>query len=327
MYLTIAVKTKSWENAIVSSLQQAAQWWRRAPCAPAGCAPPVSWWGELATAYFGLGKSAKIFEIPNSTLAELCTHTKQLDTGGQAMLSLVLLQSNTTDAEHALVKSLAGGWYNSLRVQGQTAYVARGGGDSAPAEGLSVQALALHVFALTKPTDPLVEKLANYVAGGPGAVTGDSHSRWYSYSRVDSAHAAFAIAAFDRALGSATPSLQVFVARGDGSSLFKANFAKGGAPAVAHSYDYPGAALHAKQLKFYALGTGEASVALSASFVPSQLFVKPVFFGLFVQKAVAIVSNDGTLTPCELSVSKPLEPGTVLRVTIQVTSADDQVFT
>jgi hypothetical protein len=180
--------------------------------------------------------------------------------------------------------------------------------------------LVLHVFVLTKPTEPLIEELANYVAAGPSV--GSSIKRWYSSSNQDSTYSSFALAAFDKAVGSAVPELAIFVAKGDGSPLFNASFHDGAAPAVRNDYTFAQLG-NANRLQFYALGTGEASVALAADFIPAQLEVRPVFFGLFVQKSLALVCADGSLTAVDLSDKEhPLEPGQIVQVTVSVTSAD-----
>ena len=316
---TTAVNAVSrWEAAVSQALRE-----RRS--VPAGQSydswqPTLSWWGELALARFGVGKAYTFDEeVTNSSVVDLKEHAHLCGTEQQAMIALVLLEENVTASDTALVKTLSAKWYGALRVQGETAYVAAPNGDSAL--GLTAQALVLHVFALTRPADPLVEKLANYVSAGP-AITGDSNQRMYSFSRQDSVYVAFALAAFDRAVGSAKPHLAVFVARGDGSGLFNASFGSStGAAAVHESYSY--AELHADRLQFYAIGTGEASVALAADFIPAQVFSEPVFFGLFVQKSMMLVGLGGKLTPCDLS--KPLQPGQVVQVTVSVTAEDDQV--
>ncbi len=317
---------EQWEQAIVSALVR----WRQDPGGynsdDYSWHPTPSWWDELALAFFGLGKEYHLqtqYNLKtNSSLEDLKAHARMCDVERQAMIALVLLEKNVTTSDTTLVTDLTAQWYDHLRVQGETAYISEQ--DSSSALGLGTQALCLHVFALTKPTDPLVEKLANYVSAGP-AISSSDLNRLYSFSHQDATYATFALAAYDRATGSASPRLSVFVAEGDGSALFNASFQAGGSPAVHEEFTYSQID-NTDRLQFYALGTGEASVAVAANFVPAQLEVRPVYFGLFVQKSVSIVNADGTKTPVNLANrNRPLRPGQIIQVTISVTSPDDQM--
>ena len=314
-----------WEQGIVSALTR----WRQAPAGYDSeyiWHPTPSWWDELALARFGLGKEYRLetqYNLhTNSSLEDLKAHALMCDVERQAMIALVLLEKNVTASDRKLVTDLTAQWYDHLRVQGETAYISDQGSPSALS--LGTQALCLHVFALTKPTDPLVEKLANYVSAGP-AVSGSNLNRLYSFSHQDVTYASFALAAYDRATGSASPRLTVYVAEGDGSTLFNASFQAGGQPAVHNEYTYAQID-NTDRLQFYALGTGEASVAVAANFVPTQLEVRPIYFGLFVQKSICRVNADGTKTPVNLADSSlPLRPGHIIQVTISVTSPDDHM--
>lgn len=258
--------------------------------------------------------------MTNTSVADLKANAHLCSVEQQAMISLVLLETNVTDSDRTLVSDLSAQWYDNFRVQEQTAYIAARGG--AAALSLATQALCLHVFALTKPADPLVQKLANYVAAGP-AIGSSNMNRFYSFSRQTATYVAFALAAFDQATGSATPDLAVYVAKSDGSALFNASFTGGASPAVRDDYTYAQLG-NTDRLQFYALGTGEASVALAADFIPAQLEVRPVFFGLFVQKTICLLNPDGTKTAVDLAdKERPLRPGQIVQVTVSVTSADD----
>ena len=305
-----------WQSAVVSALQN----WRRVPEGQPynSWQPTPSWWQALAISRFGLGKSWRDDHLTNSSLDSLKGHAHLCEVEQQAMIALVLLEDNVTTSDRSLIQSLSTGWYANLRVQGDTAYVA--GPNGASALALSTQALVLHVFALTRASDPLVQKLASYVAAGPAV--GASDQRMYTFSRQVSVYVAFALAAFDRAVGSARPSLSVIAARADGKRIFNASFGvTSGSPAgVSQSYSFKQLG-DTHRLQFYALGTGEASVAVSADFVPAQIFSKPVFFGLFVQKSVMLVGAGGKLSKCNLA--EPLLPGQIVQVTISVTAEDD----
>ena len=308
---------REWENAIVTALRS----WRQ-NSERDEWEPTPSWWGEVTLAYWGLGKEyplSKEYQMENASIATLKANAQVCSVEQQAMICLVLLQTNVTDSDRKLVGELSAQWYGNLRVQDGTAYVATKG--SASALSLGTQALVLHVFALTKPGQPLIEELANYVAAGP--TVGGNMNRWYDYSNQEATYVSFALAAIDKAVGSAVPNLAVFVAKGDGSAVFNASFSAGAAPAVRDEFTYAQLGNTAR-LQFYALGTGEASVALAADFIPAQLEARPIFFGLFVQKSLCLVNADGTNTPITLSDKEhPLQPGQIVQVTISVTSADD----
>ena len=195
--LTAQTAVSRWESAITSALNN----WRHVPQGQPydSWRPTQSWWGSLALARFGLGKAWNADEqMTNSSIGSLKEHAHLCGVEQQAMIALVLLEENVTASDRSLIKTLSDVWYDNIRVQGQTAYVAMPNGASAL--GLSTQALVLHVFALTRSKDPLVEKLAAYVAAGPAIQAGGSNQRLYSFSRQDSVYVSFALAAFDHAV-------------------------------------------------------------------------------------------------------------------------------
>ena len=97
-------------------------------------------------------------------------------------------------------------------MQGQTAYIEASPGQP-HAASLGDNALALRVFieasCLMLAKDPLVEKLANYVAGP--SLGRSSHQMWYSFSSEDAVFAMLGLASYDRIEGSGSPHLALKV--------------------------------------------------------------------------------------------------------------------
>lgn len=243
----------------------------------------------------------------------------------QAMALLAVLnQDSLTSADLLLLKTVATKWYDSLRVQGETAYIEAEPGQP-HAAGLGVNALVLRVFiaapSLKLTKDPLVEKLANYVAG-PALRSGQDHM-WYSFAAQDSVFVMLGLAMYDRVEGSGQPHLTVTARTAGGKSLLVADFESGGAMPVSAVATYAGIGDPSAppQILFRATGTGQASLSLGIHFIPAVTFSQPVFFGLLVEKSVAIINGDGSTSAWEQGTA--LTPGQLVRVTIQVTSADD----
>lgn len=93
------------------------------------------------------------------SLTRLLANTDKLSQSGKAALAVALLRdSSNPSSVPALLDSLI----TSMRVQGRTAYVTWGSGSQDPAQLAS--ALGLHALTLAKNTNPLVEKLANFMA-------------------------------------------------------------------------------------------------------------------------------------------------------------------
>jgi hypothetical protein len=152
----------------------------------------VDWsWETVARARFALGPHWKPHAGPaafqgNVSMAALKAQVPTLSMSAQAMVLLTMLDGAAplVAADLALLKATAMHWYDSLRVQGETAYIEAAPGQP-HAAALGANALALRVFveapSLKLATDPLVEKLANYVAGP--ALTGGSQQMWCALGR------------------------------------------------------------------------------------------------------------------------------------------------
>eukprot|EP01045_Picozoa_sp_COSAG04_P006507 COSAG04_NODE_322_length_16880_cov_9.938621_2_plen_1548_part_00 len=328
----------TWRAAIVSALQY--DYLMALQALESSGRHVVKWlpwsWDSLARARFALGaewqppmgQSGAAFR-GNASMAALKAHVGSMSISSQAMVLLTMMNHSDglSPEDIALVKATTKPWYDGLRVQGQTAYIEAAPGQP-HAASLGDNALALRVFieasCLKLAKDPLVEKLANYVAGP--SLGQSSHQMWYSFSSEDTVFAMLGLASYDRIEGSGSPHLALKVRSGGarGAVLLDGEFDKGGAPPVeaVAKYGELGDTCHPPRLQFSAVGRGQASVSLGISFIPAVNYPQPVFFGLLVEKQVALVNGDGTLSPFDPKTTK-LVPGSLVRVTVQVTSADD----
>jgi hypothetical protein len=74
-------------------------------------------------------------------------------------------------------------------------------------------------------------------------------------------------------------------------------------------------------LLFHGAGKGEASVAVELSFTPLKLIEQPVYRGIYVEKAMRVVNEASGRA--EGGPRAVFEAGSIVEVTIQVTTADD----
>eukprot|EP01065_Artemidia_motanka_P040741 TRINITY_DN5158_c1_g2_i1.p1 TRINITY_DN5158_c1_g2~~TRINITY_DN5158_c1_g2_i1.p1 ORF type:complete len:2080 (+),score=602.26 TRINITY_DN5158_c1_g2_i1:60-6242(+) len=227
-------------------------------------------------------------------------------------------------ADKVRVSVAAKAWYNLLRVDGKTAYISAAGG-SQHALPLSANAGGLRVFsglAGSYTSDPLIEKLANYVAAY-GAAVGASQQRWFGFAVPAAPAVLFAVARYDRATGSTHPDVTADVYTAGGRDVLHAHFESAStSPANATvGYAALGDASRPRPVRFVAAGSGQVGFSLGIDFRPADVYSNGVYFGLHVQKAVAVVGGDGSLQP--YNGSAPLVPGQLVQVVVQVTSPDD----
>jgi hypothetical protein len=288
-------------------------------------------WETTAVAIFAMGGGwvpkgnfdAEFLKL--CSLSELIKHVKEVSIASQAMLALILKWGPGTTTEKdkkQLWNTLGGAWYSRLRVQGRTAYVADADDNGSPQSlGLATNALVLRAFSCSElgyQQDPLVSKLASYVAG-------EDRSDPYAFgsSGLASIYASLALTAYDRAHNSTRPKLSVSARTTPGNvEVLSGNFTNASQHPVSNTVAYS-QETGPKSLSFEAQGTGEASFVLGIDFVPLETFREPVFYGLFVEKRYRTVLSNGSLAPI-YNVSEPLVPGSVLQIDIQVTLEDDQ---
>lgn len=327
---SLVAATKLWTAAIVAALSDSYNQLLKFGC-PGGPIEACWDWESVARMRLALGCNWTAPSTLAPALRGLLTcdgvvkHSEVLSGVGQAITVLALINSGLLPQYIAAAKACATGWYDRLRVQGSTAYVSEGGG-SPHAADIRTNSFVLTVFSrgalLGYTVDPLIEKLANYVAGP--AVSG-GHA-YYSFAPLDSVVTVVALADFDGATHSRAPQLNVKAVGPGGTTLLSASF-NASTPhtsvEVEESYSVLGSPTHPKSISFWAAGRGVASFGLRIGFVPLLTFPDPVFFGLYVEKSVSYAPDSLGRAGGAVNLSEPLVPGTVLQISVQVTTEDD----
>jgi hypothetical protein len=178
--------------------------------------------------------------------------------------------------------------------------------------------LALLVFVRSgNASNPLIEKLANFVAGGLAL----SDTSFYYYpSKPEWVYASIALAEYDKLKGNTKPNLSLVVStslpHNTNYVLLKKNFTSPATQAslASTSFDHLG-----KKLNFDVKGTGEVDIAARMTFVPAETFDQPVERGFLVQKVIRL---DNHSFPSGPPLNKA-STGTTVIVTIQITLTDD----
>jgi len=281
-------------------------------------------WDLLARSYLALGFG--FTKDADLTVDALMDNRGRMSDTGRLLLAHYLSEnSDGANGGAAIVKDVLDGTYNSLRIQGRTAYASYGGGRQS-AMPLEAQGLALSLFMTDLDAyehDLLVEKLANWV--GRGNAQDGRTCRSFGYA--DMLFGAFGLANYDTAKKSAAdPDLLLEVHSGE-ETVLTARFdgRSDNAPVTATKKwsDLPVVPGEGKPegLVFSGAGTGEASVAVELRFVPDRLATDPVYRGIFVDKVmrrVDPISGRATGAPIQI-----VQSGSLVEVTIQMTTADD----
>ncbi|KAG2452414.1 hypothetical protein HYH02_002657 [Chlamydomonas schloesseri] len=243
----------------------------------------------------------------------------------RVVLSLVLLSMGPSNPEPRLVNATLGELNSAMRLQGRTAYVASGPGEASPAS-LEDQALVLLLMVRAGSRNPMLPRLAAYVAaGGSSSSALSGRSVYFSASWSVQALAAAALVSYDASRGSAQPRLQL-ESDANGLTVLKAFFRRGRTQPVTNTTAWealppPPVAGQPGELNFKVSGTGEVSVSAALQFVPMALPAFPTYRGIYVEAAVQVV-DPATGEGAGPRVSGvPL--GSVVALTIQVTSPDE----
>jgi len=236
----------------------------------------------------------------------------------QLLTSLTLQAAKSSDP---LITKTLDQVLSNLRVQGRTAYVSASPGGRSPA-GLEVQALALRLLMGATPaqrgSEQLVQKLAAYVASekAPEYLPFLASSR----SPMAVSLAGLALSGYDVQVGSATPNLDL-TASVAGTTLLSASFTGSNTSLVGSSTPWEDLPSPPGVLDFNVSGTGEASLAVSLTFVPQQLLTFPTYRGIWVEAAIQL-QDPLTGGPTGGPLRKvPL--ASVVVITIQITTPDD----
>ncbi|GJP83852.1 hypothetical protein CLOP_g13954 [Closterium sp. NIES-67] len=280
-----------------------------------------------------------------SPLGKLCTalafvlEARERHQDPAALLINHSRQGTAGGGEAAEAVGMAVGWtVNSMRVLGRTAYVTAAPGSPFSA-GSTANALALLLLVETASDSPLVEKLANHVAGTDRA---SAYAGW-----TESALSALALTRYDMWHGSTTPHLALTVSSGPASSTpaaaadadatTSAGSSGGGSEAptssetttiLSHTFSPSGldarsaagaaagagaatavvsasvpwattAARVPSSLLIDAQGIGEVSVSVALSFIPGSILPFPTYRGLYVEKMFSFKAPDAAAAAAE----------------------------
>eukprot|EP00993_Chasmostoma_nieuportense_P002291 NODE_30_length_4134_cov_39.066883_g27_i0.p1 GENE.NODE_30_length_4134_cov_39.066883_g27_i0~~NODE_30_length_4134_cov_39.066883_g27_i0.p1 ORF type:complete len:1101 (-),score=242.70 NODE_30_length_4134_cov_39.066883_g27_i0:239-3541(-) len=273
-------------------------------------------WDQLASVYLALGAAATppatlpVAEQQFFSFESLVAHRQHLSTSGQTMLSITL--ATQIPRRTSVLRSLTTSLYNSLRVQGRTAYLSTSGGRSA--ESMAVNTLGLWALLASEfyPNDPLLEKLANYVTEG---------DKGYWFNSRTATYRLLALTDYDRRKGSTSPDLQVNITARQ-EALLALTFNTSGQLPVQSQMPWErfgnGSALPV--FRFTAIGQGEASVVLGLHFTPAVVFKNPVYFGIYVEKVILRMTglNSGVV----YNGTGALTPGQTVTVVLQISTPD-----
>ena len=217
-----------------------------------------------------------------TAMPALVSNMGNLSSVSKAMFALTLIWSG--DTSNAMAAALAKSWYDDIRVQGQTAYItdAQDGG-SPQSAGLDVNALVLRIFTegdFGFKEDPLVEKVANYVASG-----GEYEST------LTLVYASLALASYDRMHHSAQPQLVVDVrTEPRHTAILSGNITNVSQLPLTANFPYANLT-QPSSISFDTHGEGLCSFNLDIQFIPKYTYSVPVYHGLLVEKRISVLDS------------------------------------
>lgn len=203
--------------------------------------------------------------------------------------------------------------------------------------GLSDQSMALAFLTDSTTDNPLVQKLAAWVAQGAAPPPLFYSAVCVSSSPWDVGLRAAGLTTYDSSTASLTPDLKLNVAaqpkptltsKRAPVTLLSAEFTPQQAGKVASSSKGWDAVPSNSTLVFSAQGSGEVSIAAALNFTPADLLPFPTYRGLWVQRAVLVEQGSSGNSSSSSSSFKAAEEGIglgkIVTVAVQVTSPDDQ---
>ncbi|GMH44476.1 hypothetical protein BSKO_12428 [Bryopsis sp. KO-2023] len=158
-------------------------------------------------------------------------------------------------------------------------------------------------------SNPLIEKLANYVGSPPVGAYG-----FRVFSNFDKVTAMIALRSYDRSRGSTLPNLSLSVRSGE-TVLMKATFEQNSNPVESTTTPWADLDTPPKPLEFTAEGTGQVTLAASLTFIPKELLTFPTYRGIFLERAIRKPDSNGASL-------KKVPVGSVLDITVQLTTPD-----
>eukprot|EP00850_Spirogloea_muscicola_P002867 SM000011S19045 [mRNA] locus=s11:484818:497597:- [translate_table: standard] len=289
-------------------------------------------------------------------MSRLLQHVSQLSNFHKAALGLTLSASLDDFYSSFWASELANiitSLRAAVRIQGSTAYITEGSNQPA---SRSANAMALLLFTKAKlsfvlrapcmlkscteatkfeaslrsclvllsvirlnGTGVIEEKIANYLSAYSSL--GGQNLGIYSVSPREAALPIIALAQYDRWKGSVSTDLQLEAAVGK-KKLLTASFRLGGSSSLVHrSFSFQEVGSARPSIKYQAHGKGEVYVTTTVSYVPLKLITFPLFRGLDVRRVIQKI--DISTGENNLEDLTWVEVGSVLQVTLQMTTLDD----
>ncbi|KAK9809200.1 hypothetical protein WJX72_011244 [[Myrmecia] bisecta] len=247
----------------------------------------------------------------------------KLSLSGQAIAALAWLADGSPASLDKALRAVRL-YMSDIRVGGRTAYIASSPGGQYPA-GLESQALALlaanQVLSGNTTANPLVEKLANYVAArqgynGAGPIP-------FAFGGELAAAAMLALQEYDLSKGSILPDMTLQVQSGN-VTLLNASFQGLSSPdTVTNNVSWSALDLPAPEpVTFAAVGRGEASVALSLDFIPNATFPFPIYHGLQVERIIRLTDPANLTGPPIGPALATIPLGSIVAFTVRLTTPD-----
>ncbi|GMH46152.1 hypothetical protein BSKO_14120 [Bryopsis sp. KO-2023] len=273
-------------------------------------APISVWMVAFARAVLGSWsppQSTPTTVVDDLSMERLSNELQEMGVESQAYYVLELLRRNPID-RHPDVKIAVDAWTSNFRVTGRTAYVANSIGSSTPASNVA-NSLVLMAMTRAGVSNPLIEKLANYVASPPVGEYG-----FRLFSDFDKTTAMIAMRDYDRSRGSTMPDVSLNVRSGE-VVLLEATFKQNSNPVESTTTPWKDLDSPPQPLEFTAEGKGEVTLAASLTFIPQKLLAFPTYRGIFLERAIRVPESNGpTLTKVPV--------GSVVDIAVQLTTPD-----
>lgn len=258
------------------------------------------------------------------SLERLIRERGNMSLDAKTAVALTLL-AQPAGKDHEMVRQTVEEILGNMRVAGRTGYVSAGVG-SPSAASTTTQALALLTLIGAHVENPLVDKLAQYLASGI------VRRGPFSVSLADSEVVVVSVAlvAYDRHTKSTDPDLRLKVTAA-GHTLMEEEFTPSSTVGLVTSStpltDLIGVTSSKAangslpSIQFLAEGSGQVSLAVGLSFVPAKLLSFPTYRGMWVETAVLL--DEGALVGPRGARVKTVPLGSLVTITVQVTSPDD----
>ncbi|MEW5301344.1 MAG: hypothetical protein WDW36_004208 [Sanguina aurantia] len=269
----------------------------------------------------------RLLEYANSSSADL----------GVRLLVALMMQQRGVRPKHRILFSTPGlvaDITSSLRVTGQTSYIAASPGASSAAS-LDTQAFALLVLtsqAQSTSLSQIIPRLTALLAQkGPVDTSGISS---ISASPYVSSVVALGLSTYDKLTGSAQPNLMLDVSV-NSADILKAKFLPGSSFLQQSTTNLSSLSASPGPVALSVNGSGQVSVSLALSFVPLNLLTYPTYRGIYVESVLQLLSlppGAGSNSSSSSNSSgvgslggslNEIPLGAVVQLTVQLTSPDD----